>query len=375
MLRYAIQLDFTSFSAYSFDFLDAYKKAPHLPHWKIQGDAYDSPVFAEKFGGGEISSLFMVPHLQGGMSVEVLDTSVPIAVPDNVADYKDIELILLEVDIGGVHHLATIYAEEGLLGAGPGAALPEVYAYVTDHLGTPYKVLDESGSVMWEGVYDPFGVLVAEESAEDTNIIQNLRFPGQYHDRESDLHYNWHRYYQPEHGRYTRRDPIDIGRSRAASQFVRNRMLTSNLGNASPNYATAMRRAAMIMSTSPFFGSVDGASIASGLIASNSNTRLHPYGYARSSPLATSDPFGLLAYPDPSAYLKPNPGSGPHCQEQIVCERGLKWSCFWFALGAFFTGNPSAKAGTVPGGQMCSWMVESICRTEVKCPRNQCTQF
>ena len=38
----------------------------------------------------------------------------------------------------------------------------------------------------------------------------DIRFPGQWHDTETDLHYNWHRYYKPRLGRYIQADPIGL---------------------------------------------------------------------------------------------------------------------------------------------------------------------
>ncbi|MGA1825011.1 MAG: RHS repeat-associated core domain-containing protein [bacterium] len=78
------------------------------------------------------------------------------------------------------------------------------YWYQNDHLGTPQKIIDASGDVVWAAVYDSFGN--CEITVE--KIVNNLRFPGQYYDQETGLYYNWHRYYDPVIGRYISSDPI-----------------------------------------------------------------------------------------------------------------------------------------------------------------------
>jgi RHS repeat-associated protein len=83
------------------------------------------------------------------------------------------------------------------------------YWYQNDHLGTPQKLTDSTGNIVWAGTYDSFG------NCQTTiaQLVNNLRFPGQYWDEETSLHYNWNRYYDPTAGRYLSTDPISEGQN------------------------------------------------------------------------------------------------------------------------------------------------------------------
>ena len=50
----------------------------------------------------------------------------------------------------------------------------------------------------------------AAEAAPATGGLTPFRFPGQYEDEETGLYYNRFRYYDPEAGQYTSRDPIGL---------------------------------------------------------------------------------------------------------------------------------------------------------------------
>ena len=78
------------------------------------------------------------------------------------------------------------------------------YFYQNDHLGTPQKLVAQNGSVVWSATYSAFG----EATVDTEYITNNLRFPGQYYDAETGLHYNHQRYYEPQRGRYITTDPI-----------------------------------------------------------------------------------------------------------------------------------------------------------------------
>jgi RHS repeat-associated protein len=87
-----------------------------------------------------------------------------------------------------------------------------VYYLHTDQLGTPRAVTDTSKNVIWRWDSDPFGMMAANEDpdGDGTKFAFNLRFAGQYYDKETRLHYNYFRYYDPSTGRYITSDPIGL---------------------------------------------------------------------------------------------------------------------------------------------------------------------
>jgi RHS repeat-associated protein len=76
---------------------------------------------------------------------------------------------------------------------------------LTDQVGMPQKLLDETRAVSADRVIGPFG-----ETVSRTGIDDPLRFPGQQADAGSGLFYNYFRDYDPSLGRYMQSDPIGL---------------------------------------------------------------------------------------------------------------------------------------------------------------------
>jgi RHS repeat-associated protein len=84
----------------------------------------------------------------------------------------------------------------------------KVYFIETDHLNTPRRITDQSNQVVWQWQNnDPFGNNMQTANA---GFEFNLRFAGQYFDKETNLHYNYYRDYDPATGRYLESDPIGL---------------------------------------------------------------------------------------------------------------------------------------------------------------------
>ncbi|MEU7425549.1 putative T7SS-secreted protein [Streptomyces sp. NPDC040750] len=81
------------------------------------------------------------------------------------------------------------------------------FAIATDLIGTPTELIDETGDIAWRSRSTLWGTTAW---ARDSSAYTPLRFPGQYYDPETGLHYNLFRHYDPETGRYTSPDPLGL---------------------------------------------------------------------------------------------------------------------------------------------------------------------
>ncbi|MEU2622249.1 RHS repeat-associated core domain-containing protein [Streptomyces sp. NPDC007157] len=82
------------------------------------------------------------------------------------------------------------------------------YSIVTDVVGTPTELFDEAGELAWRARATVWGVPLDDRGTGGADCP--LRFPGQYHDPESALDYNYHRHYDPETGQYASVDPLGL---------------------------------------------------------------------------------------------------------------------------------------------------------------------
>uniref|UniRef100_UPI002ABE818B RHS repeat-associated core domain-containing protein n=1 Tax=Burkholderia cepacia TaxID=292 RepID=UPI002ABE818B len=119
-----------------------------------------------------------------------------------------------------------------------------VYYFHNDVSGLPEELTDAGGDLVWQARYKVWGNAVPEEwvarapqraipawgEVQEAALPpaqvprpQNLRFQGEYLDRETGLHYNLFRYYDPDIGRFITPDPIGLsGGGLNLYQYARN---------------------------------------------------------------------------------------------------------------------------------------------------------
>jgi RHS repeat-associated protein len=119
---------------------------------------------------------------------------------------------------------------------------PTLLMVHSDHLGRPTRLTDATKATVWQASYKPWG----EVQSMSGTRTQNLRFPGQYFQIETNLAYNHHRHYDPTTGRYTQPDPLGFvdGPSVYAYAGGSPLMNTDPEGLASPGSAGRGRSAA-----------------------------------------------------------------------------------------------------------------------------------
>lgn len=87
------------------------------------------------------------------------------------------------------------------------------FTAVTDHLGAPLALFDETGQSVWRGRLDTYGVPAPSTEPSSRGGSEPPfphRWPGQFADEHTGLHYNRFRYYDPDLGQYISTDPIGI---------------------------------------------------------------------------------------------------------------------------------------------------------------------
>ncbi|WP_107118740.1 DUF6531 domain-containing protein, partial [Streptomyces cellostaticus] len=93
------------------------------------------------------------------------------------------------------------------------------FAIVTDAVGTPSELIDEHGDIAWHTRRTLWGTTTW---AANSTAYTPLRFPGQYYDPETGLHYNYFRHYDPETARYLIPDPLGLTPAPNAVTYVLN---------------------------------------------------------------------------------------------------------------------------------------------------------
>ena len=91
------------------------------------------------------------------------------------------------------------------------------HSIVTDHLGAPRRLYDEDGRCVWSASVGAYGALRGLIGAPE---LCPFRWPGQYEDPETGLHYNRFRYYDPQVGTYLSQDPLRLGAGLALYAYV-----------------------------------------------------------------------------------------------------------------------------------------------------------
>ncbi|WP_416421570.1 RHS repeat-associated core domain-containing protein [Pseudomonas sp. App30] len=124
------------------------------------------------------------------------------------------------------HSSLYVYASEGsyepLARVDGSGAEARIRYYHNDLNGLPEQLTETDGHTVWRAQYQVWGNTVEEVREPYYIEEQNLRFQGQYLDRETGLHYNTFRFYDPDVGRFVSPDPIGLAGGTNLYQYAPN---------------------------------------------------------------------------------------------------------------------------------------------------------
>ena len=85
----------------------------------------------------------------------------------------------------------------------------QTHYFHCDQIGITREMTDKDGNLVWFGNYTGWGRMKEETKVTD-RAYHHFRLQNQYCDRETGLHYNFFRYYEPDAGRFVNQDPIGL---------------------------------------------------------------------------------------------------------------------------------------------------------------------
>ncbi|MTV36234.1 RHS repeat-associated core domain-containing protein [Duganella radicis] len=153
-------------------------------------------------------------YLYNGLGQRVSKHGGAVPSGSNEFIFDEAGRLIGEYDVSGAPLQETIWldGEPVVVLKSSGTPSPAIYYVYNDHLATPRVITDSaSNNVVWNWIdTDPFGMTQPNETLSGARVGFNMRFPGQYFDSETALHYNYFRDYDPQTGRYIQSDPIGI---------------------------------------------------------------------------------------------------------------------------------------------------------------------
>nr|WP_255432012.1 RHS repeat-associated core domain-containing protein [Pantoea sp. Ap-967] len=175
-------------------------------------DAEQRLVCVEQYRSGERERvIFAYDPLGRRVSKEVYQKDEQIPRHRVVFQWQGIRL-LQETRSG----LSSLYVYSSLDGYEPLARIngesgsEEIDHFHTSLAGLPEQVTNAGGDTIWRADYQGWGNTRDVWNNQRQLQEQNIRYQGQYLDRETGLHYNTFRFYDPDTGRFTQPDPIGL---------------------------------------------------------------------------------------------------------------------------------------------------------------------